>query len=85
MCATPLKVCISEVWYAPESLHIRFVVCPTSLYIKCVVCNYGQTLNSEGGEIMKIYVIDLILEYISPLPWYCPWAMIYSSIQSITG
>ncbi len=36
-------------------------------------------LISEAGEVMKIYfvtyntpVIDLILEYISPQPWYCP-------------
>ncbi len=36
-------------------------------------------LISEGGEIMKIYfgiyntpAIDLMLEYIGPLPWYCP-------------
>ncbi len=36
---------------------------------------------SEAGEIMKIYfvtyntpVIDLLLEYISPRPWYCTLA-----------
>ncbi len=39
-----------------------------------------KTLIYEADEIMKIYfvtytpVIDLILEYISPQPWYCPWA-----------
>ncbi len=39
------------------------------------------TLISEVGQIMKIYFvtyntpfIDLILEYISPQAWYCPWA-----------
>ncbi len=60
------------------------------------------TLITEAGEITKIYfvtyntpVIDLILEYISPRPLYCPRAKalvqyqglgsIYSSTQSITG
>ncbi len=53
----------------------------------CVIPKYFMTYTTP--------LIDLILEYIGPWPWYFPWnkalgqyqciGLIYSSIQSITG